>query len=241
MEVFDNVKGYAYDQPINDSLEKKAIQTLEIIYENGKSKFENILIAGCGKGEEASVFYKLTKANVTGVDLNAIPIIKTEDGRRFQIKIESLDDLSFTDEEFDLIYCYHVLEHVNDPEKVLLELKRVLSKDGIIFIGFPNRLRMLPGYLSTHLNISLIEVIKFNLNDYKMRFTGKFKNKYGAHAGFSEKEFLKMAKPIFSNTLSVRKIWIDKNYTKFGFLFKIINKLMLADFFYPSNYYIIKK
>ncbi len=242
MTTYDNVKGYAYDETIKiEQLENKIEKALNIVLSYGNKRIENILIAGCGKGNEAYPFFKYTKANVYGIDLNVFPIFKSVNNRIFQLKMDSIDKLSFSDEKFDLIYCYHVLEHVNAPLKVLLELKRVLSKNGIIFIGFPNRRRMLPGYIFSHLNISLLEIIKFNLNDYKMRLCGKFKNEFGAHAGFTEKEFLAMTKPIFNETISIRGEWIKSNYPKFLKFFKFIDKIMLADFFYPSNYYIIRK
>lgn len=228
-------------QVIIDRLENKVLNTLKIVSSFRKKRIENILIAGCGTGDEAYQFLKHTKANIYGVDLIVLPIFKTDNYRIFQLKMESIDNLSFNDEKFDLIYCYHVLEHVNDPEKVLLELKRVLSKSGILFIGFPNRRRILPGYISSHLNISWLEIIKFNFYDYKMRLRGKFKNEFGAHAGFTEKEFLTMTNPIFSNTSSIRKELVEKNYPKFTFLLKYIDKLNLADLFYPSNYFIIEK
>ena len=39
--------------------------------------------------------------------------------------------------------------------------------------------------------------IKWNINDYKYRLRGKFENKFGAHAGFTEKEFIKDASQCF--------------------------------------------
>ena len=39
-------------------------------------------------------------------------------------------DLPFGDGFFDLVVCAEVLEHVKDPGRVLLEIKRVLRKDG---------------------------------------------------------------------------------------------------------------
>ncbi len=43
----------------------------------------------------------------------------------------NIEDLPFSDKEFDFVYCSHVLEHVNDPEKACRELMRV-GKRGYI-------------------------------------------------------------------------------------------------------------
>jgi ubiquinone/menaquinone biosynthesis C-methylase UbiE len=44
----------------------------------------------------------------------------------------------FKDEEFDYIYCAHVLEHVSDLFKTLSELQRITKKNGIIHIRVPH-------------------------------------------------------------------------------------------------------
>jgi ubiquinone/menaquinone biosynthesis C-methylase UbiE len=47
--------------------------------------------------------------------------------------------LPFRDGVFDCITCFEVLEHVEDPGRVLSEIRRVLKPDGIIFLSIPNR------------------------------------------------------------------------------------------------------
>lgn len=44
----------------------------------------------------------------------------------------------FKAEEFDYIYCSHVLEHVSDLFRTLEELRRILKKEGIIHIRVPH-------------------------------------------------------------------------------------------------------
>ncbi|MBU0957471.1 MAG: class I SAM-dependent methyltransferase [Nanoarchaeota archaeon] len=44
----------------------------------------------------------------------------------------------FKKEEFDLVYCSHILEHVEDLMKTLKELVRVTKKGGIIHIRVPH-------------------------------------------------------------------------------------------------------
>jgi len=41
------------------------------------------------------------------------------------------------DENFDLIICYHILEHVEEDEKAMSEIWRVLRKNGICIIQTP--------------------------------------------------------------------------------------------------------
>jgi ubiquinone/menaquinone biosynthesis C-methylase UbiE len=46
--------------------------------------------------------------------------------------------LSFADESFDLVYSSNVLEHVQDPARVLSESVRVLKPGGYLFFTYPN-------------------------------------------------------------------------------------------------------
>jgi SAM-dependent methyltransferase len=48
-----------------------------------------------------------------------------------------IQELKFEDESFDIIVCNAILEHVEDPQKALSELCRVLKKEGRIWIEVP--------------------------------------------------------------------------------------------------------
>ena len=53
--------------------------------------------------------------------------------------------LPYPDDSFDGVVCFEVIEHVEDPERVMDELARVLRPDGLLFISSPNRDRYVPG------------------------------------------------------------------------------------------------
>jgi len=50
---------------------------------------------------------------------------------------EDLTKLSFKDNSFDAILCYHVLEHIEDDKKAILELFRVLKPGGWAILQTP--------------------------------------------------------------------------------------------------------
>jgi ubiquinone/menaquinone biosynthesis C-methylase UbiE len=242
MEKFSKVIGYAVDEDVNSvrHLEKATIvrEILNTIL--NKQIIKDILIAGCGsKGDEAKAFQKVFNQHVTGVDIS-LPMSEVVENDDLNLLNANLTKLPFDNDDFSFIYCYHVLEHVDDPKAVLQELKRVLRNDGVIFIGFPNRYRIVPSYFSSNLKISVFKILKYNLRDYWHKLTGRFKNEYGAHAGFSEKEFLYMASTLFTNVLPIRGKWIELNYSKYYWIFKIAKKLKLDEIMYPSNYYLLK-
>lgn len=48
--------------------------------------------------------------------------------------VGDIHDLPFKDEEFDVVLCVEVLEHVLDPRKAIAEMKRVLKKGGTLIL-----------------------------------------------------------------------------------------------------------
>jgi SAM-dependent methyltransferase len=50
---------------------------------------------------------------------------------------EDLTSMSFPDQSFDLVYCSHVLEHIQDDRAAISEIRRVLSPQGIAILPVP--------------------------------------------------------------------------------------------------------
>lgn len=68
------------------------------------------------------------------------------------VKFETLD-LPFNDNEFDYILFYETLEHVDDPNKLISELARVLKPGGFMLLTTPSVTWSLPHYLAPILGL----------------------------------------------------------------------------------------
>lgn len=203
-------------------------------------KEDKILVAGAGSGHEAVLIYKEFHLKTIGVDLNIDLHNLPSENLGLLFQRQDLTSLAFGRDTFSLIYCYHVLEHVADHMAVLKEIYRVLKPGGVLFIGFPNKNRLI-SYIGTSQKASGFDKIKWNVNDYIYRLQGKFENKYGAHAGFTEKEFIKDASSVFEKINPVRNNYMSIKYAKLGALISYIIKTKLEEFIFPSNYYICIK
>ena len=58
---------------------------------------------------------------------------------RISFSIYDREKIPYQDNYFDIITLNHVLEHIQNPEIILTELKRVLKNKGRIFIEVPNK------------------------------------------------------------------------------------------------------
>ena len=56
--------------------------------------------------------------------------------RSAMVKMD-ITNINFPDDSFDVIYCSHVLEHIPDDRRAMLELRRVLKSSGWAVIMVP--------------------------------------------------------------------------------------------------------
>jgi len=101
---------------------------------------EKILDIGCGVGFLSFEIALLTgeSGKVFGIDKNSDMILhsnkRCEKLGNTEFSIANADDLPFTEKFFDAVCCTQVLLYVNDVEKVLSGIKRILKPAGRIII-----------------------------------------------------------------------------------------------------------
>lgn len=105
---------------------------------------KKLLDVGCGPGTIGNVgLYETLKKHYTiyGIDFlkSNIRSIKERfpQGKFSQAEATSLP---FDNNYFDIILARHIFEHVEDPEKVLAEIKRVLKPRALITIAVPHEI-----------------------------------------------------------------------------------------------------
>lgn len=96
-------------------------------------KNKRVLDLGCGGGVYLE---KFSEASV-GVDAS-IPNIEDLQRKGLNgVKADLNDKLPFEPETFDVVFCSHVLEHVDAPIELLRESHRVLKKGGLLIVALP--------------------------------------------------------------------------------------------------------
>jgi SAM-dependent methyltransferase len=102
---------------------------------------KEVLDASCGIGYGLEILSKGGAAAVIGVDLDpeAISEARSRFGEYAVALVEAdLRKLPFEDESFDAVVSFETIEHVEEPEGALAELRRVLRPDGVLVISSPN-------------------------------------------------------------------------------------------------------
>ncbi len=133
----------------------KEDETLHLSNHLNKSRFEfferyvpnwkgiKVLDIGCGGGL-ACEFLAKRGANVSGIDLSLNSIkVAQEHAKKSNLQIDYqcgvAEDLPYKENTFDVVVCFDVLEHVEDWEKVICEIYRVLNKNGIFLFDTINK------------------------------------------------------------------------------------------------------
>jgi SAM-dependent methyltransferase len=94
-----------------------------------------ILNVGCGPGRSSQ--YLSSFGEVTSIEYDKDCCEFASERTGLQIINGSITELPFQDEMFDLVCAFDVIEHVENDQLAVSEMKRVAKKEGVIFITVP--------------------------------------------------------------------------------------------------------
>ncbi len=99
-----------------------------------------VLDVGCGNGV---ISRSLGEAGfkVKGIDVSEKAIARATELNRFsnvRFEVKSAEQLMADGSKYHAIICSEVLEHLNEPGKLLAVLHEVLHKDGVLIVTVPN-------------------------------------------------------------------------------------------------------
>jgi SAM-dependent methyltransferase len=174
-----------------------------------------ILVVGCGAGHEAAYIQAHLQGLVAAVDANVAPYPKFRTWPSLAFQSADVSALPYADAAFDGVFFHHVIEHVRDPQSSLREIARVLKGSGWLFIGTPNRSRLLSAvgaHEQTDWEATFANKLRENLRDWRARLTGRFRNELGAHAGFTAGELDRLLLPHFCD-----RRWLTSEYLRFKY------------------------
>lgn len=138
-EIWDQVPANYYQKGIKSNLFQWFWHTHKIKLAKrilSKLRFKSCLDVGCASGYMISqITHLYPNARYYGIDIynKAIEYAKGA-YPNIEFKVGSADRLPFKDNTFDVILFYETIEHVENPKACLMEIKRVLNKDGTLVL-----------------------------------------------------------------------------------------------------------
>jgi len=132
------IDGYARTESFKDNF--RLSEVLRLVYQTVPKSPQRILDVGCGDGVFSVELGRISKAReIFGVDIST-NAVKEAINRNIKAKIFDTDEgnLPFDSDYFDFVFCGSLIECVFDPDHLLEELCRVLSRNGHLIITFPN-------------------------------------------------------------------------------------------------------
>jgi 2-polyprenyl-3-methyl-5-hydroxy-6-metoxy-1,4-benzoquinol methylase len=101
----------------------------------------DVLDAGCGVGYGMEILAAAGAKSISGVDIDEGAVGAAQ--RRFEDHPEriieaDLRDLPLVSESFDVVVCFETIEHMEEGERAIEELHRVLRPGGLLLISSPN-------------------------------------------------------------------------------------------------------
>jgi len=104
---------------------------------------KKVLDLACGEGYGVNILAQNAKF-VTGIDYDEKTINhakKTYKQKNIEFLKGSITNVPIKNsKKFDVIVCFEAIEHVDEQEKVLQEVKRLLKDDGIFVASTPNKI-----------------------------------------------------------------------------------------------------
>jgi SAM-dependent methyltransferase len=92
-----------------------------------------VLDLGCGRG---SFQYEQCRGRIIGMDLT-LPEKKVQQTRMAYVRADS-SAIPLHDASVDVVLSHHTLEHFTDYKATLMEIRRILSPQGWVWIAVPN-------------------------------------------------------------------------------------------------------
>ena len=215
----------------------KAEAIAHIIRKRVREPIKRVLVVGCGSGLEAAILARELGSEVVGVDLFSTfdPVV----ARLVDLRRGDATALEFKEGAFDFVYSYHALEHIPAYQQALGEMKRVLADGGSYCVGTPNRSRIV-GYLGSN-DATIRQKIAWNFADWRARARGKFRNEYGAHAGFTAGELRNDLQRVFSQVDEISLPYYQQVYSRHERLITVLDRSGLGRFIFPSVYFMGRK
>lgn len=191
-----------------------------------------LLELGCGDGSRLAKFSALGWT-VEGQEVDPRSAANVSSKQRIKVHLGSLETLGLPEKSYDAIVMNHVIEHIHDPLKLLVECCRLLKPGGVCVASTPNM---------NGLGHQFFKSFWIGLDPprHLLLFSKINLQRLGEHAGFGKCEVWTTAANAYGWALGSLQIRLNKTYL--GRELNLTLKLFAASFqFLARTVYAFRK
>ena len=169
-----------------------------------------MLDAGSGDGNNINFLLNFfasrkIKIKLTALDYNKVRLERLRKIKNINIEYGNILNIKHPKEKFDFILCSHVIEHIENCDDALKELKRVLKKDGFLILSVPNE-----GCLLSQIRNNILQRKILKYTDHKHFFTKNSLLTLTKKAGFN------LGYKVLLEGFSLPHFGVDRRLRKFS-------------------------
>ena len=147
-----------------------------------------------------------------------------EAGVRVQVKKGVAESLPYPNEAFDFVNINEVIEHTEDPDRLLNEVRRVLKPGGKAYLSVPNRF----GFKDQHFHLYGVNWLPRSWADAFISVFGSHKNYTNTSAGrqrlsdmhyYTFGSIMRAARAAKLDATDIRRARLQKEFSPFARIF----------------------
>jgi SAM-dependent methyltransferase len=124
---------FSVEQFIDFFRRRKSKKIASLIPENAK-----VLDIGCGNGKFLKHLSALGNYELYGTELEGGSAERASLIKEVKLKTGYLKEDDFPEEYFHAVTLFHVFEHLEEPKRTLEIIQKILKKNGVLILSFPN-------------------------------------------------------------------------------------------------------
>lgn len=159
--TFEEIERYysqvgTYDPWLSNEAARDVLWQRRLLLVKKEKQNGSLLDVSTGIGQ--FLFFAKNDFNVKGTEISESAIRIAKEKYNLDIIKGEIQDIDLGDLKFDVITCFHVLEHVSSPSSTITRCKELLTEEGVLILAVPN------DFYSAMLMRRLFSVLKIGKN-----------------------------------------------------------------------------
>jgi SAM-dependent methyltransferase len=100
---------------------------------------KRVLDIASGEGYGCSALLSAGAKSVIGIDIDALACARAARKYKIDVRVGNAEAIPIETGSIDVVVSFETIEHVQNPDRFVREISRVLTPDGLLIISTPNK------------------------------------------------------------------------------------------------------